>query len=539
MPLQCEVTPVSRNDKFPNRRSYPQVSRKGLRLLRLVLASAFLAPLPALAQGTITDLRTYNQGVAQASPPATGMLGSQAPSHTVAPIPDTSGAPKGNICKGGVCPGLGNAFYLPGFNVLSHFTGGSVILEERRLNRCAVFSEVAQATRDFNFRHDTASTMSSMSTEANVSGSYDQLDLTLDATVKTATGYDATTTTDIQALTLDVTFQRGVLDFIQDGDCWSADNLTTEFVDAFKALPNVKSPHLAASWAPYVAFLRAWGSHIMVQQTLGSRFQQWESTRAASKVSQKTLAAKACANVEGVTATDGGWSVKGCAAYSDDERRSSLSVSTNQAQNILGGTVETRQALLKDVSKDSLDAFIDSADEADEAILHKWTPVWVLLAKVYGSVCSASDKSGCADMQRALNLEAAYEGWLAVGCPQVVARKQSIQYMRVASTAPDTGLQTYGCWAKKEGCIADADCSNGGAIGTVCYCYGGGCVEKDKAQPINNPKAPTGYRNKIRSDQSGSQASGVNQSCWYPFLASCRCEAGKRVGLGNRYLWLQ
>ena len=508
-------------------------------LLKATFLLAALMPTLAAAEGSNTDLRAYNLSVSQETPRAAKMLGEQATAFTVPAIPEATLAPKGSVCKDGICPGLGNAFYLPGFNVLSHFTGGAVILQERRLNHCAVFSKVAQATRDFTFRHDTESTMSSMSTEANLSGSYDQMSLTLDATVKTATGYDTAATSDVQALTLDITFQRGVLDFVQDGDCWSAKNLAPEFVSAFSALPDVKSPHVAASWAPYVAFLRAWGSHVMVQQTLGSRFQQWESTRAASKISEKTLAAKACANVEGVTATGGGWSVKGCAAYSDDERRSSLSVSTNQAQNILGGTVKTRQAILKDVSRKNLDAFIDSADEADEAIQQKWTPIWDLLNKIYGQDCTAGNKAGCASMQRALNLQAAYEGWLAVGCPQIVARNKSIQYMRVASTDPGTGLKTYGCWAMKEGCIANSDCSNGGAIGTVCYCYGAGCVEKDKGQPIDNPASPTGYRNKIRSDQSGSQASGVNQSCWYPFLKSCRCDAGKSVGLGNRYLWLQ
>ena len=58
----------------------------------------------------------------------------------------------------------------------------------------------------------------------------------------------------------------------------------------------------------------------MVQQLIGSRFEQWTSSELSETSIGQTLEIKACAQVEGVQ-KGGGWSVASCASYSQDEKR--------------------------------------------------------------------------------------------------------------------------------------------------------------------------------------------------------------------------
>lgn len=435
-------------------------------------------------------------------------------------------------CPGGLCPGLGNSFYLPSYDALGTFTGGKIFFKNQALGGCVRYQPVSKASRSFQYSDNTETFFKKVGSETGISGSYESLELTFEATLSATTGYSISTTESIQALALDITYLTGVLDFVQDTTCWSADNIDGKLLAAFEALPEVTDPSSSASWIPYVSFLQTWGSHVMVQQTLGSRFQQWESVLASSKTSQDTLQAKACAEVEGLS-EGGGWSVEGCAEYTSEEKKEAFSHSTEESENILGGTDVTRKGLLKGITEETLGAFIDSADQADEAVEHGWEPIWNLLIRFYQPDCKAGAAKSCDNYQRALNLAAAFEGWLAVGCSHETARGRDIQIMKVAATDSATGIKTYGCWAKKEGCMESGDCHLGGA-GSVCYCYGNGCIVKDASQP-----AGTSYRDKVQSKQTGSYDQGVNRSCSYKVGATCKCQSGKVVGLDDRYLWQQ
>lgn len=441
-------------------------------------------------------------------------------------------------CPGDVCPGLGNAFYLPTYDALDTFTGGKVFFKSRELGKCALYKAGGPARRDFEYSESTDSFFHLVSSETDLSGSYDSLQLSFDMTLSTTTGYSVATSQRIQSLALDITYVTGVVNFQQNGTCWAAANLDPAFLAAFAALPTtLADPSSSTSWTPYLSFLQAWGSHVMVEQSLGSRFQQWESVLDTSKVTQATLQAKACAEVEGTTA-GGGWSVDGCAAYSSEEKEEALETTTKEKQYVLGGSEAARKGLLKGVTSQALEAFIDSADQADEAVEHGWEPIWSLLAGLYQPACTAKGSAGCDLYQRALNLQAAYEGWIAVGCPYVEARGRAVQVMQVAGTDALTGIRTYGCWTKKEGCAGEsADCHlSGGA----CYCYGNGCIVRDSKETVGDPFAPAGYRDKIQTSKTGSFDKGVNRSCHYDAgAAQCKCSGGKLVGLADRYLWLQ
>ena len=448
-----------------------------------------------------------------------------------------------SACPNNNCPGLGNAFYLPDFNSLNDtFTGGVVVFQNRTLGGCVSFHKIPKASRKFTYNNDSGSFFDNVAADANLRGSYSTKSLTFSTTFNLTTGYKAESKFDVQSLVLDVTYLTGVLDLQKNETCRAKANVSPSFLAAFTQLPaTIDDPTQTAGWNQYLTFLRSWGSHIMVQASVGSRFQQWESVKKSQNVSESTLRAKACADVEGTSTTGGGWSVSGCAAYSTDQKQAAASTSTNVLQVVMGGTATTRKGLIKEggvVTKQSLDAFIESADEADQPVVHGWEPIWVLLSSLYGPDCTSTGVN-CENYQRALNLEAAYEGWRAFGCPLIATDVPALPVQIMKAIAdPKTGVKTYGCWVAKEGCVTGASCHGGGFPWTACYCYGAGCVVKDPMQPIGDPNAPTDYRETIQTDQTGSFNEGVNNSC-YHYGVTCNCDMGKVVGAPARYIWNQ
>ncbi len=288
----------------------------------------------------------------------------------------------------------------------------------------------------------------------------------------------------------------------------------------------------SASWAPYINFLRQ-GSHVVTQQLLGSRFQQWESSSAESAVAISTLKAKACATVEGIDETGGGWSVRGCQGYSEAQKRSAATTQSSDHTVILGGGSEARNNLLKGVTKETLDAFIDSADAATQPIQFLYKPVWEILISTYHGSCSKDGKgsAACDNLQRAYNLQAAYEAQIALHCPLLSSGGHRYQAMRIDSTDAQ-GVSTYACRAEKTGCKADRDCHVGGS-GTVCYCYGPSCF--DTGEEIAGTSS---HRTAVRGSQKGSYNAGANNSCHYKFL-TCGCDPHWAGGLPDRDLYLQ
>ncbi|MEM7303310.1 MAG: MAC/perforin domain-containing protein [Pseudomonadota bacterium] len=439
-------------------------------------------------------------------------------------------------CPNNICPGLGNGFYLPSINALSINTGGTVFFKDRNVGDCAEVYTVTQNSRAFQVSNSMESFVTAVAIEANVSGSYKSDALSAKGTATVMAGSSSSITTTFHSTHMDITAVTNSVEFVQSSKCFSATNLDPQFLKSFEALAQIDPTKASESgqWAPYVSFLQTNGSHIMVQQQLGSRFQQWQSSTSTASGMENTLKAKACAEVEGTTETDAGWSVKGCAAYSTSEKEAALKTDTTSQSIILGGTATTRAGLTKAVTKSSLDAFIDAAPQGDQAIRFMYQPVWLLLQQIYTPECSPSNKTsvGCQNLQRAVNLQAAYEGWTAVTCASEAPGGTELQKM-VALAPNSNGIRTYQCNVTKTGCRSDSDCHLGGA-GSVCYCYGPGCV--DTGAQINGTKF---YRDTIRGSESGSYDDGVNNSCYYHFIAHCDCDTSWAGGLPNRSVWTQ
>ncbi len=438
-------------------------------------------------------------------------------------------------CPNNICPGLGNAFYLPDGNALAVRTGGSVFFKERGLGDCALVSEAKENNNTFKAANSWDEFVSQVMTEANLSGSYQTSALTVKGTAKSMTGYELKTEKSLHSTHMDISVVTSAVDFQQNSRCFGAQNLDPQFVRNFESLPKINRSiaHEAAQWNSYVEFLSSIGSHIMMQQLIGSRFQQWESTDSSSSDIAKKLEIKACAEVEG-TKQDGGWSVNVCGAYNSQEKQESLRTSSQTQRLILGSTDEARGALTKAVTKETLEGFIDGAEKGTGAVRFVFKPIWQLLIQIYQPLCGKDGKgsAACDNLQRAVNLQAAFEGWTAIGCTlQIDGQNMSYQAFEVDSSN-SLGIETYRCRLAKTGCRTDDDCHLGGAIGTVCYCYGSNCVDQGESFAST-------FRNKIWGDKSGGSADGVNNSCYYKFGAYCDCDKSWAGGLPNRTIYLQ
>lgn len=457
------------------------------------------------------------------------------------PVQSAFGSDIPPACPDGTCPGLGNAFYLPSQNTESVQTGGTILFKDTKIGTCAKISPAAQNPRRFSSSDSMEHFVETTSSAADVSGSYSSKALSAKGSVSTITGYNSDITTTFHSKQLIVRAITSVIDLQKSSTCMGVHNIDPKYLKAFESLAaiNRKKVSAPASWAPYVEFLKSQGSHIIMQQQIGSSFQHWESSTSAAKDIANSLEAKACAEVEG-TSGDSGWSVNGCAAYTKEEKEQSLKTESNGYDMIRGGTAMTRQALQKDFTKKNLDAFIDSSAKGDQVVQAQFTPVWEALSQIYTPLCKKQKQGSkaCQNLQRAVNLQAAYEGWTAVGCEEKTAgegdNKITYQRMAVAGTT-SLGIATYKCAAKKTGCYSGkTDCHIGGLIGSQCYCYGPTCLQKGAAIAGTDL-----FRSDVQGSQSGGTNDDVNQSCKYQIGVYCDCDYGWSDGLPDRNLYLQ
>jgi hypothetical protein len=439
-------------------------------------------------------------------------------------------------CPGGICPGLANVFYLPEQNAESMPTGGAVMFSNRKLGECATYYSIERGQRTFATADSMKNFVSNTMANFNLSGDYKTSELTVKGTASVMTGSSSDITTEFHSRQLDVLSLSGSVEFARDSKCFSEGNIDPTFLQSFEALAAIDKEKVgeAAQWAAYESFLKQRGSHILVQQLIGSRFEQWTSSTSTDVLIGKTLETKACAQVEGVK-QGGGWSVASCASYTQEQKEKALQQQSFDKRIVAGGTPLTRAEILKLVSKETLDAFIDSAPASNEAVRAGYHPVWRVLIDIYSVKCAKSGKGSkdCDNLQRAYNLQATYEGWVAIGCPKENdLRQQTMQRMAIEGTST-LGINTYQCIVSKTGCRSNDDCHLGGA-GSACYCYGASCI--DQGSQISGTGS---FRDKVRGSQQGSYNEGVNNSCTYRFGAWCGCVSDWAGGLPERTIYRQ
>lgn len=443
-------------------------------------------------------------------------------------------------CPNGICRGLGHAFFLPAINGFDPPSAGNDFFVDARLGSCASLSPPdGSATRQFQNSESMEELTRKTSSSFELSGSYTTARLTARGSVSAMTGADTSTTQRMTSTHIDITTPTRTVDFNQRGrDCFAKDNVDPSDVQQFEALPLIAAGRAGqqGQWDPYVAYLQRLGSHIQVRQVLGSRFQRWESSNASTSDILNILKAKACAGVEGKNPSNAGWSVDGCAAYSSEQRERAMQTHSEWRQIVMGGTPRTRVALTQDVTKESIDAFIASGARGDQPIRYGFKPVWELWIQIYSPPCSSGSARDCEHLQRAYNLKTAYEGVLAIGCPELTDGRGGVYQSIAPAGEPNSlGIQAYGCFAERTGCRSNSDCRAGGA-GTACYCYGASCL--DQGEGIAGTDL---LRTRVRGSQEGGFRQGVNNSCRLRggIGNTCSCNTTWSGGLPRRDLFRQ
>lgn len=223
-----------------------------------------------------------------------------------------------------------------------------------------------------------------------------------------------------------------------------------------------------------------------------------------------------------------------CADYSDSQKNEALKTQSSNHRVIRGGNTSTRIALLTRFSNETLTNFLESAPTGNHPVDYGFIPVWQILIDFYNQKCASAGATSdyCKHLQRAYNLQAAYEGWLAVGCPKQETTN-GVVYQQMSITDINANTKTYQCDAAKTGCYSDDDCHLGGAL-SVCYCYGPSCI--DGGEDVAGTSI---QRDTVRGSESGHYYSGVNNACYYKFIAHCDCNSDWAGGLQARQLWVR
>jgi hypothetical protein len=443
-------------------------------------------------------------------------------------------------CPDGICRGLGHGFFLPEINGFDPPSTGNNFFVDARLGSCASLSPPREAaTRQFESTESMRELVRRTTAGFDLDASYTTARLTAKTSVSLRTGGDATTTERMTSANIDITTPTRNVDFnLRARDCFNKDNVDPADVKQFESLPLIAPERVnqRSAWVQYETYLRRSGSHIMVRQQLGSRFQQWESSNSSASDILNTLKAKACLAVEKKDATNKGWSVDGCADYSEEQRIKASQTNSQSRQIVLGGTHRTRVALTQGVTKESVDAFIASASRGDEPIRFGFRPIWELWIQIYSPLCKGDGSRDCGNLQRAYDLKTAYEGILAIGCPELKTSNGIVYQGMAQAGEPDaSGIRHYGCFAERTGCRSNRDCRAGGA-GSICYCYGPSCLGQGERIADTDR-----FRTRVIGRREGDYDQGVNNACRFsPGIGStCSCNTSWSGGLPRRDLFEQ
>jgi hypothetical protein len=194
--------------------------------------------------------------------------------------------------------------------------------------------------------------------------------------------------------------------------------------------------------------------------------------------------------------------------------------------------------LIAKFDEKNLNDFIAAASQGDEPIGFGHVPLWSVLQEVYRTPCgqAGKDSTACQNLQRAVALQAAYEGFGAFGCSkQLDGRSAVIQTMR--AMGPDSlGIYYFACHQSKTGRRKQSECKvYAGELGFQCYCEGPSCIDANAIpgtlQRRNFVRGTTEY-DYWNSDK------GVNASCQDKIL-SCNCDDGWAGGQLARDIWDQ
>ncbi len=364
--------------------------------------------------------------------------------------PLTGGVPAGEqvsaVCPDGKCPYLGQLVYLPSQNAVDA-PKGREFLKDLKIGGCVrIYDNDPRSRNEFSEFESMSAFTDHVSTESSIEGSRSSKILSMKASAKLTTNAESSTTNTFKSVVLDITVKKRNIDIEHNDTCLDAVNMTDRFLKGFSALPLIDSKNVTngGDWKQYVDFLVDQGSHIITRLTTGARYQMWMSSSSKDEEALRKLKASACAEVEGVEAKkeeQNGVSPTGkaCAEFDSTSRKKSKELSSKREIIVLGGGKDEFNAL--NVSRtdnvppdpEILKAFIASADQGTSPVSFGYKPIWEALKYIYQVGCAENgpDSIDCNNLQRAFTLQAAYDGYVAVGCDYRTAGKYAYQAMAV------------------------------------------------------------------------------------------------------------
>lgn len=402
---------------------------------------------------------------------------------------------------------LGLGYYLPTTNVLDTLTGGTTIFESFDPSCFETINDTKISENTMSYYMDTSSFYSSISTATGLSGDISGM-FTLGFTLNVATNALSSGSVDVSGVSIELSTTTSQLVLSQN--CYLGDmskgSLTEEFVNDVAALPlNPPNPQLLSSWENYQIFLEKYGSHIVTKVLFGSLIRQWSFSNVANSYSESDYRINACVDFEDLT-EDGKVNVSTCTGISSEDIQAAASRSTSSQIDVLGGSDQTRNALLNTRTTKLLDSLLNEGRSNPEAIGYEYVSIWELIEAYFSSNQSM--------VARASTLRQYYEGYLSFGCTNVVNGADQLRFFINDYPGNSELTPVYGCQLINMGCHSEDDCHVGGA-GTVAYCYGASCY-------VYNPP-PFGEQAMTpiaQTTQTGSYDEGVNLSCEYTFFAA-------------------
>jgi len=457
------------------------------------------------------------------------------------PKPPAPRKPTKDQCPETVCPGLGKGFDLSKLNLNNpnEFLGGSnIFLTVNSENGCQNFRTGGKNTKEIILTKNTEELISNISNDNNIQGSIPIKIISVKPTITYSTKYDSTKHNNITTARLVLTDETGTITFKNDDKCRRA-NVNEEFVRDFKKLPvKILKPEISNEWQPFYAFINKWGSHVMTQITFGSKLEHWESYLSTDDMNHKILEAKACLEIEGPLPSLTSITASVCSKYSSEDRKKASELKTNKNTVVIGGTKDARQQIILDgTSTENIDKFLKSSKSSNQAIGYHFTPIWEIYQQVAISSGCISDidldkpiSEDCKDLQRCLNLEAAY-AYEAVDC-KLLKTTNDIIYQKFEKDDSIPYINTYKCKVSKEGCTStETDCHLG--LGG-CKAYGPSAFEKGAEYDFSGL-----YRTKVRGSAADASNVGINNSCKFSGVGGCSCDKLWSGGLSERMLWDQ
>ena len=459
-------------------------------------------------------------------------------------------SPSVTACAGDVCAGLGKGYDLRSINVLDPLSqsAGMDIFLNTAVGTCSTITAMGASEDEMKTYSSSEQITKSMSAglETNNNGvalSYGGYSLKATAQATFSQSFDSTT--NLAAANYFKSNIHQVVTFDRDSsDCWSAANLQPAFLKSFEALAPI-DPTLAkedSSWQPYVDFLAAWGSHVQIQQQQGSRISFWSSSTDTSATSSKQLSTKVCADI-GIGAIG---SIGACSKYTNDIATVGKSNAAEKKVYIVGGDDTTRLRLSDyysqygQIEPERLSAFMTAGNTSAQPIGFAYTPIWGLLTQIYQPKCTVQNKGGmeCLNYQRALALQAAYQGYMAFQCSLKVDNNKIPYQQMVMKPANSLGVSSFACQEAKSGCRTDKDCkyTKNGFLGLNSggNCAGGGCIQAE----LIPGTSPSLYRAQIKTtDQSVEYNKGTNASCSNARIPAC--DTAWDGGAQEREIWNQ